>query len=146
MARRLVAHFKKGLGSNKLPIEWAPIPQTWTPRFFPVGYLKDRIYQEKPRSLITLKKKIEEEIKAIKPDLLKRVMENFQVMWRFIWETLGAYAVARGPNTQSSQTLHPLFYHYDCLASYSWSFTDLTEKLEFWWIYFGRGCYFWISL
>ena len=38
------------------------------PGFFLWGYLKNRVYQERPRSLITLKNNIEEEIKAIKPE------------------------------------------------------------------------------
>ena len=50
------------------------------PDFFLWGYLKERVYQEKPRTLITLKNTIEEEIKAIKPEIFKRYGELPSVM------------------------------------------------------------------
>ena len=40
-------------------------PDLSPPDFFLWGYLKDRVYQEKPRTLADLKKKIQDERKAI---------------------------------------------------------------------------------
>ena len=60
----LVAHFKKRIVSNKFPIEWAPhSPDLNPPDFFLWGYLKDRVYQEKPRSLITLKRRLKRRLR-----------------------------------------------------------------------------------
>ena len=52
-------------------------PDLSPPDFFLWGYLKHRVYQEKPRSLIALKKKVRDDIKAIKPEMLKKDMTNF---------------------------------------------------------------------
>ena len=76
----LTEHFGRRIISSKFPIEWAPhSPDLSPPDFFLWGYLKDRVYQEKPRNLTDLKKKNSEEIKAIKPQVCKDVMNNFCV-------------------------------------------------------------------
>ena len=59
----LTEHFGRRIISSKFPIEWAPhSPDLSPPNFFLWGYLKDRVYQEKPRNLTDLKNKISEEI------------------------------------------------------------------------------------
>lgn len=75
-------HFKTRIISStrdkSLPIEWAPhSPDLNPPDFFLWGYLKDRVYQDKPKTLTELKEKITDECKAIKPDVFKSVMNNF---------------------------------------------------------------------
>ena len=74
MARALLPMIE----TKPLFLEWAShSPDLSPPDFFLWGYLKDRVYQEKPRSLIALKKKVRDDIKAIKPEMLKRFMTNF---------------------------------------------------------------------
>ena len=66
--------------SKHFEIEWSPhSPDLSPPDFYLWGYLKDRVYQEKPRTLSQLKTKIRKEVKAIKPEVLKDVMNNFCV-------------------------------------------------------------------
>ena len=55
----------------------APFTRLEPPDFFLWGYLKDRVYQDKPKTLTELKEKITDECKAIKPDVFKSVMNNF---------------------------------------------------------------------
>jgi hypothetical protein len=46
--------------------------------FFLWGYLKAAVFKHRPRTLDQLKEAIQEEIEGISPDMLVRVMENFQ--------------------------------------------------------------------
>ena len=78
----LKEHFKSRVITSTrgapYPIEWAPhSPDLSPPDFFLWGYLKDRVYQDKPRTLKELKKRIVEACKAIKPEVFKDVMNNF---------------------------------------------------------------------
>lgn len=47
------------------------------PGFFLWGYLKARVYSDRPRDLEQLKNRITDEISRIPPALTKRVMENW---------------------------------------------------------------------
>ena len=68
---RVISSFR----DNSSPIEWSPhSPDLSPPDFFLWGYLKDRVYQDKPRNLADLKNKIRKECKAIKPEVFKAVM------------------------------------------------------------------------
>jgi len=46
--------------------------------FFPLGYLKSRVYTHKSRKLNDLKKAIRQEIRPIDRQLLASVMDDFQ--------------------------------------------------------------------
>jgi hypothetical protein len=45
--------------------------------FFFWGYLKSRVYEKKPRTMVDLKQNISE-VAEIFPTMLQRVMQNFQ--------------------------------------------------------------------
>jgi hypothetical protein len=46
--------------------------------FFLWGYLKSKLYEKKPRTTVDLKQNIREEVAAISPNMLQRVMQKFQ--------------------------------------------------------------------
>jgi hypothetical protein len=46
--------------------------------FFLWGYLKSSVYEKKPRTAVDLKQNIRNEVAAISPTMLQRVMQNFQ--------------------------------------------------------------------
>lgn len=59
-------HFRKHVVSLKTEFEWAPYsPDLSPPDFFLWGYLKDKLYSNKPRTISELKENIREEIRAI---------------------------------------------------------------------------------
>jgi hypothetical protein len=60
-------------------VPWPPRSPDLSPcDFFLWGYLKAEVFKHRPRSLDQLKEAIQEEIEGISPDMLVRVMENFQ--------------------------------------------------------------------
>jgi hypothetical protein len=46
--------------------------------FFLWGYLKEKVFKHRPRSLEDLKERIRQEINAIPPEITQRVMKNFR--------------------------------------------------------------------
>ena len=46
--------------------------------FFLWGYLKSKVYEKKPRTMVDLKQNIRDEVAAISPTMLQQVMQNFQ--------------------------------------------------------------------
>jgi hypothetical protein len=46
--------------------------------FFLRGYPKSKVYEKKPRTTADLKQNIREEVAALSPNMLQRVMQNFQ--------------------------------------------------------------------
>ena len=71
-------HFKNRVISLKTTHEWAPhSPDLSPPDFYLWGYLKDRVYAKKPRTLIELKKNIQDEMNSITTATRKSVMQNF---------------------------------------------------------------------
>jgi hypothetical protein len=42
------------------------------------GYLKSKVYEKKPRTTVDLKQNIRDEVAAISPTMLQRVMQNVQ--------------------------------------------------------------------
>ena len=46
--------------------------------FFLWGYLKSKVHEKKPRTTVDLKQNIREEVAAVSPNMLQRVMQNFQ--------------------------------------------------------------------
>lgn len=56
---------------------WPPrSPDLSAPDFFLWGYLKERVYRNKPRSIEELKENIRNEIAALGPEILEKVMDN----------------------------------------------------------------------
>jgi len=56
---------------------WPPRSSGVTaPDFFLWGYLKDRVYINKPRTIMQLKENIREEIKALTPKSLTAIMKH----------------------------------------------------------------------
>ena len=56
---------------------WAPrSPDLKPPDYFLWGYLKGRVYQNKPRTVDALKANITEEIQAVTADVLARTFQN----------------------------------------------------------------------
>ena len=77
----LKENFKKRVVSKNFSIEWSPhSPDLSPPDFYLWGYLKDRVYQEKPRTLSQLK-----------PAVLKAVMNNFCVRLKKCKDLKGAH-------------------------------------------------------
>jgi hypothetical protein len=63
-------------------VEWlAQSPDLSPCEFFLWGYLKEKVFKHRPRSLEDLKERIQQEIDSILPELTRRVMKNF-------WERL----------------------------------------------------------
>ena len=74
----LKKNFGRRVISLKTDFEWAPhSPDLSPPDFFLWGYLKDRVYSEKPRTITDLKEAIREEMRAIPRSVCKAVMDNF---------------------------------------------------------------------
>jgi hypothetical protein len=60
-------------------VPWPPrLPDLSPCDFFLWGYLKAAVFKHRPRTLDQLKEAIQEEIEGLSPDMLVRVMENFQ--------------------------------------------------------------------
>ena len=71
-------HFGSRVISRKCDHEWAPYsPDLSPPDYYLWGFLKDRVYATKPRTLGELKKKIREEMRSISRTTCKSVMQNF---------------------------------------------------------------------
>ena len=69
-------------------LDWPPrSPDLTPPDFFLWGYLKSRVYVNKPRTVEELKDNIREEIAAIPAEMLAKTMENAEWVRR-IWATL----------------------------------------------------------
>jgi hypothetical protein len=65
--------------SRRGNIEWpARSPNLNACDFFLWGYLKSKVYEKKPRTKVDLKQNIRDEVAAISPTMLQRVMQNFQ--------------------------------------------------------------------
>lgn len=69
--------FGKRIISRNSTFNWpSRSPDLSAPDYFLWGYLKDKVYINKPKSIQQLKKNICDEIKAINPKVLAGVMEN----------------------------------------------------------------------
>ena len=76
----LQEHFGKRVISLKTDFEWAPYsPDLSPPDFFLWGYLKDKVYGNKPRTISELKENIREEIRGIPRAVCQSVMLNFSM-------------------------------------------------------------------
>ena len=84
--------FQGRIVSKHFPFEWAPhSPDLSPPDFFLWGYLKDRVYQERPRTLEQLKEKIRTEVNGITRATLQKVMSNFKLRLELCKEKVGGH-------------------------------------------------------
>ena len=74
----LKEHFGKRVISCYAEFEWAShSPDLSPPDFYLWGYLKSKVYANKPRTISELKVAIRDEIRAIPRSVCKDVMKNF---------------------------------------------------------------------
>jgi hypothetical protein len=77
--RALNEMFPARVISRRGNIEWpARSPDLNACDFFLWGYLRSKVYEKKPRTTEDLEQNIREEVAAIPPNMLQRVMQNFQ--------------------------------------------------------------------
>lgn len=75
--RLLREYFPDRIISKNGDLRWPPrSPDLTAPDFFLWGYLKEKVYVNKPRTLQELKNNIRDEIAAITPETLNNVMKN----------------------------------------------------------------------
>ena len=55
------------------------------PRFLPVGFLKDDVYEHNPRTIAELKAAITRRIRTVTPDECSRVIDNFVTEFSFAY-------------------------------------------------------------
>lgn len=80
-ARPTMAILREIFGSRIISrfsdFKWPPrSPDLTAPDFFLWGYLKGKVYANKPRTIQQLKANIREEVGALGPEILRKVMEN----------------------------------------------------------------------
>ena len=69
--------FQDRIISRGCEINWPPrSPDLTSPDFFLWGYLKERVYRNKPRTINDLKRNIEDQIRDISPEMLSNVMQS----------------------------------------------------------------------
>lgn len=69
--------FGERIISKNSDFPWPPrSPDLTAPDFFLWGYLKDKVYVNKPQTLGQLKQNIRDEIRRLQPETLRRVMQN----------------------------------------------------------------------
>jgi len=60
-------------------VPWSPCsPDLSACDFFLWGYLKSKVYVQKPRTVVDLKVSIREEIETVPQEMLVNVMQNFE--------------------------------------------------------------------
>ena len=75
----LAAHFPGRLISLKSEVEWAPHSPDLSPLdFFLWGYLKDRVYRDKPRTTEALKDAIVSEVGSVPLEMVDRAVNHLQ--------------------------------------------------------------------
>ena len=78
--------------SLKTEFEWAAhSPDLSPPDFFLWGYLKGRVYAERPRTINELKEASREEMRAIPRSVCKDVMNNFVLRLKKCTELNGGH-------------------------------------------------------
>ena len=71
--------------------EWASHSPDLSPGFFSLGYLKDRVYKGKPRTIMELKEAFREEMRAITNSVCKTVMDHFVLRLKKCTELNGGH-------------------------------------------------------
>ena len=88
----LTAMFQDRIISRNYDFEWPPrSPDLTAPDFWLWGYLKDKVYANKPRTIKELKANIRQEILSLQPQMLRSVMENSLERARVCEAENGAY-------------------------------------------------------
>ena len=78
--------------SRRTDFPWPPYPPNLNPPdYFFSGYLKERIYNNNPKTLADLKDNIKSEIMKIAIDMIKRVIDNFNTHVRAVIHQQGAW-------------------------------------------------------
>jgi hypothetical protein len=78
--------------SRRGNVEWpARSPDINTCDFFLWGYLKSKVYEKKPRTMVDLKQNIRDKVVAISPTMQQRVMQNFQKYLRECVDNKGCH-------------------------------------------------------
>ena len=73
----LTEMFQDRIISRNSDFEWPPrSPDLTASDFWLWGYLKDKVYVNKPRTIQELKSNIRQEILSVPPQMLRSVMEN----------------------------------------------------------------------
>lgn len=84
--------FEERIISNRGPVNWPPRSCDLTPLdFFLWGYLKDRVYKHRPRTIQDLKNTICEEINGITPAMCAAVVRNFGERMKHCKAALGGH-------------------------------------------------------
>jgi hypothetical protein len=74
----IVEEFIKNGGSRD-DIGWPPRSPDLTPcDFFLWGYLKAKVYEQRPLTLEALKEAIRQELAAVTPEMILKVMDNYR--------------------------------------------------------------------
>jgi hypothetical protein len=82
--------------SRRGTVEWpARSPDLNACDFFLWGYLKRKVYGKKPRTTMGLKQNIRDEVAAVCPTMLQRVMQNFQKRLRECVDNSGRHSQAQ---------------------------------------------------
>ena len=69
--------FQDQIISRGCEINWPPqSPDLTSPDFFLWGYLKEKVFVNKPQSINDLKRNIEDQIRAISPEMLSNVKQS----------------------------------------------------------------------
>lgn len=77
---------------NEEGIDWPPYSPDLNPcDFFLWGYLKDRVYANRPRTILELKDAISDEIQSIPAETFRKVAENFGHRIRHVIEIEGGH-------------------------------------------------------
>jgi hypothetical protein len=76
--RALKDMFSARVTSRRRPVEWPAGSPDVNACDFLWGYLKNKEYEKKPRTTMDLQQNIRNEVAAISPTMLQRVMQNFQ--------------------------------------------------------------------
>lgn len=73
-------------------IEWPPRSPDLTPLdYYLWGYLKSKVYFNRPNTIDELKDRIRNEIRAIQPDTLGKVLQEFQWRMGYCQEAIGGH-------------------------------------------------------
>ena len=66
-------------GGLPVATQWPPHSPDLTPcDFFLWGYLKAKVYEQRPQTLKALKEAIQREVAAITPEMILKVMDNYR--------------------------------------------------------------------
>lgn len=88
----LTAMFQDRIISLNSDFEWPPrSPDLTAPDFWLWGYLKDKVYANRPRTIQQLKANIRQEILSLQPQMLRSVMENSLERARLCEDENGGY-------------------------------------------------------